>query len=141
MLMSDTREVADRLTAAIARGELEKATDCYAADAVLVAPEGTFKGRSQIEDYFRSWTEPWTDTVFEVSTKASWDDRVLDEWICRATNSGAISLPTGESVPPTGNRVAVRGVDVCTVRGGAIVEHHIYYDQVELLGQLGLLPE
>ncbi|HWH34868.1 MAG TPA: nuclear transport factor 2 family protein [Acidimicrobiales bacterium] len=139
--MVDAREIADELTAAVASGDLEGATKCYAPQAVLVAPEGTFKGRSQIAEYFRSWTEPWSDTVFEVSTKASWGNRALDEWTCRATNSGIIALPTGASVPATGNRVTVRGTDICTVDEGAIVEHHIYYDQVELLGQLGLLPE
>lgn len=139
--MSDAREVADRLTAAVESGNLEATASCYAPEAVLVAPEGTFKGRSQIAEFFRSWTEPWSDMVFETSTKASWGDRAIDEWTCRATNTGAIPLPTGETVPPTGNRVAVRGADICTVRDGAIVEHHVYYDQVELLGQLGLLPE
>lgn len=139
--MSDVRKAADRLTAAVASGDLEGATSCYAPEAVLVAPEGTFKGRSQIAEFFRSWTEPWSEMVFETSTKASWEDSALDEWTCRATNSGAISLPTGETVPATGNRVTVRGADICTVRDGAIVEHHVYYDQVELLGQLGLLPE
>jgi ketosteroid isomerase-like protein len=50
-------------------------------------------------------------------------------------------MPTGETVSATGKRVTVRGADVCMVEGGLIVEHHIYYDQVELFGQLGLLPD
>jgi len=139
--MADAREVADRLTAAVAGRDVEAAAGCYAPGAVLVAPEGTFTGRSQIAAFLRSWTEPWSDPVFEVSTKASWGDRAVDEWTWTATNAGPVALPAGESAPATGHRVRVRGADVCTVHDGAIVEHHVYYDQVELLGQLGLLPE
>jgi len=35
----------------------------------------------------------------------------------------------------------VRSCDVATVEAGVIISHHAYFDQMELLGQLGLLPE
>jgi hypothetical protein len=35
----------------------------------------------------------------------------------------------------------VRGCDVATVEGGLITSHRIYFDQMEFLGQLGLVPE
>jgi ketosteroid isomerase-like protein len=35
----------------------------------------------------------------------------------------------------------VRICDIATVQNGVITNHRFYFDQVDLLGQLGLLPE
>ncbi len=139
--MSDARKVADRLTEAVISEDLEAVTCCYSPDAVLVAPERTYKGREQIAEFFRAWFDPFTALSVETRAKAAWGNQALDEWSLSATNSGTLTIPTGEVVPATGTRVTVRGADVCTVEGDVVVEHHVYYDQVELLGQLGLLPE
>ena len=36
---------------------------------------------------------------------------------------------------------SVRGADVARVQGGALLSVHSYYDQVELMTQLGLMPK
>ncbi|MGH9284568.1 MAG: ester cyclase, partial [Acidimicrobiales bacterium] len=84
---------------------------------------------------------PFTELSVETQTKAAWGNQTLDEWSLSGTNSGTLRMPTGETVPATGRRVTVRGADVCTVEGEVVVEHHVYYDQAELFGQLGVLPE
>lgn len=136
--MSDARVVADRLTKSIETGDLSAVTSCYGSSAVLVAPEGRYTGREQIRDYFAGWIGPFTDFTVEVVTKAEWDGTAFDEWILNCTNAGDLTLPTGEVVPATGKRLTIRGADVCTVEGDLVTEHHIYYDQVEVLGQLDL---
>lgn len=139
--MSDARRVADRLTDAVIREDLETVTRCYSPEAVVIAPEGTFKGRDQIAGFFRAWFDPFSEFSVEVGTKAAWGDRALDEWSLSATHSALLEMPTGEKVPSTGRQLTVRGADICTVNGDVITEHHMYYDQAEMLGQLGLLPE
>lgn len=139
--MSDTRKVADRVTNAVARGDLDAVASCYAPDAVVVAPEGRFEGSKQIRTFFEAWFGPFSDISIDVTTKASFADKAFDEWSLSCTNTGILELPTGQTVPPTGKRLTLRGADVCTVDGDLIVEHHMYYDQAELLGQLGLLPD
>ena len=42
-------------------------------------------------------------------------------------------------LPPTGNRIELRGCVVYKVEGAEISESHIYYDQLEFLNQLGLV--
>ena len=139
--MPNAREVTDRLTEAVNHEDLDAVTSCYSPDAVVIAPEGTYKGRDQIAEYFQAWFTPFSEISADVTTKAAWGDQALDEWSLSCTNTGPLDMPTGETVPATGKRVTVRGVDICTVEDGLIVEHHVYYDQVELLGQLGLLPD
>ncbi len=138
--MASSRTVADRLTDTLQRGDLHAMSDCYAANAVVVTPEGMFIGREQITGYFRTWLAAFSDVSVDVVTKADWDDVALDEWSISCTNTGDIELPTGETVAATGRRVTLRGIDLCTVEADRVTEHHIYYDQLELLGQLELLP-
>ena len=49
--------------------------------------------------------------------------------------------PDGQSVPATGKQIRVRECDVVIVEDGLIREHRFYFDQMEFLGQLGLLSE
>jgi len=50
-------------------------------------------------------------------------------------------MPSGESVPATGKQIRIRECDVVLVEGGQITQHRFYFDQLEFLDQLGLLPE
>ncbi len=141
MAMSESRMVADRVTESVIQEDLEAVTSCYSPDAVLIAPEGTFKGREQIAEFFAAWFDPFSELAVEATTKTEWDNTTLDEWTLRCTHTGPLAMPTGENVPATGKRITVRGADVCKVEAGLVTEHRMYYDQVEVLGQLGLLPE
>ncbi|MFD8230974.1 hypothetical protein ACFV20_03585 [Streptomyces sp. NPDC059696] len=36
--------------------------------------------------------------------------------------------------------IRIRGVDIAAVEDGRIVDYRLYFDEVEFLGELGLLP-
>src|SRR5690348_12381964 len=55
------------------------------------------------------------------------------------THTAPLVGPQGE-VPPTGNRIELHFADFFTLEDGLIAEHRVYYDQLEMLGQLGLAP-
>ena len=61
--MLNARKVADRLTDAVVREDLAALTSCYGSEAVLIAPEGTYKGRAQIAEFFRAWFDPFSDSA------------------------------------------------------------------------------
>lgn len=54
----------------------------------------------------------------------------------RSTAPGA-----SRGLDPNGNSIDVQGIDLLTVRDGSIVELHAYSNGVELMRQLGALPE
>jgi hypothetical protein len=61
------------------------------------------------------------------------------EVVLRATNIGPMELEPGESIPPTGRRIAVSaawffGFD----KAGLVIAERDYFDTAELLSQLGL---
>jgi hypothetical protein len=65
----------------------------------------------------------------------------IDEGYIIGSNTGPLPGPSGGSIPATGRQVRVRSCDVVTVKGGLITQHRFYYDQMEFLDQLGLLPQ
>ena len=62
------------------------------------------------------------------------------EWTLVATNTGPVPLPDGTEVPPNGKRVEFKGMSLVPMRGGKIAAHHMYFDNMALAGQLGLMP-
>jgi predicted ester cyclase len=48
-------------------------------------------------------------------------------------------MPQGE-IPPSGNPISFRYVSVKRVIDGKIVAERLYFDQMELMGQIGALP-
>ncbi|MCM1976910.1 MULTISPECIES: ester cyclase [Streptomyces] len=141
--MGQAREVMDRLTAAVTgEPDLKALAELFAEDAVAVTPdEGEVTGRDHIVEYFRQMTDAVPNAVFEPLNEYEAGDTAIDEGFFSGINSGPIALPDGQSLPATGKPVKLRGVDFATVRDGRIVSYRLYFDQMEFLGQLGLLPE
>ncbi len=138
--MSDARKVADRVTDAVIREHLEAVTSCSGRDAVLIAPEGIYKGREQIAEFFRARFDSFSELSVGGGDHGGVGQPGPQQVILELHQHRA-ARADGETVPATGERVTVRGADICTVEGDVVVEHHIYHDQMEMLGQLGLLPE
>ena len=50
-------------------------------------------------------------------------------------------LPDGTEVLPTGKRVEVQGMELVRIRDSKIVVDNLYYDNLAVAAQLGLLPQ
>ncbi|MCW2805507.1 MAG: hypothetical protein JWN06_3724 [Propionibacteriaceae bacterium] len=139
--MGQAREVLDRLTNAMMAKDREVIAACYAADVVAVTPEqGEISGRDAIYKYTLQFLDAFPDFTYEYLQKHEAGDIAIDEGYITGTNTGALTMGSGESLPATGKRVRVRGCDVAVVEAGQITAHRFYHDQMDLLGQLGLLP-
>lgn len=141
--MGQAREVMDRLTEALtSTPDLKAIAELYAADAVAVTPDGgEIHGRDNIVDYWRQMTDAVTDASYESVYAVEVGDTAIDEGFYSGTNTGPLPLPSGETLPATGKSVRIRGCDIATVEDGRIVSYRLYFDQMDFLGQLGLLPE
>lgn len=138
--MSDARKVADRLTDAVIKESVEAVTSCYGQDAVLIAAEGIFQGREQITEFFRTRFDPFSELSVEGGSQGGAGQPGPRRVVLELRQHRAARADR-ETVPAPGKRVTVRGADMCAVEGDVVVEHHIYHDQLEMLRQLGLLPE
>jgi ketosteroid isomerase-like protein len=141
--MGEAREVMDRLTEAVfAKRDLKSIAQCYANDAVAVTPDqGEIRGREQIIRYLGEFLDAFPDLHDEVVHKHESGNVAVDEGYVIGTNTASLPMPSGEAIPATGKQIRVRECDVVTVEDGLVKEHRFYFDQMEFLGQLGLLPE
>ena len=140
--MGQAREVLDRLTSAATARDRETQAACYAADAVATTPEeGELVGPEAISNYLSQFGESFPDISYEYSQKYEAGNVAIDEGFLVGTNTGPLTLSSGESLDPTGKSIRVRSCDIAHVEGGLITTHHFYFDQMEFLAQLGLLPE
>jgi ketosteroid isomerase-like protein len=133
----------DRLTDALTtHPDLKVIAELYAEDAVARTPdEGEIRGRDNIVEYWRQMTEAVPEATFESLHAYEAGDTAIDEGFFSGRNTGPIQLPTGETLPATQKEVRIRGVDIATVKDGRIVDYRLYFDEMEFLGQLGLLPD
>ncbi|MGW7723538.1 ester cyclase [Streptomyces canus] len=141
--MGEAREVMDRLTDALTtHSDLKVIGELYAEDAVAQTPdEGEIRGRDNIVEYWRQMTDAVPEATFESLHAYEVGDTAIDEGVFSGRNTGPIQLPTGETLPATQKEVRIRGVDIATVKDGRIVDYRLYFDEMEFLGQLGLLPD
>jgi len=141
--MGEAREAADRLTAAIlSGGDDEAVAACYTEDAVAMTPDqGRITGRNGIAAYLSQFTNAFPDAQYDYIAKHESGNVAIDEGYFAGTNTGDLESPGGERVKATGKKVRVRDCEVMIVADGLIRDHRFYFDQMEFLGQLGLLPE
>ena len=122
-------------------GDLDAVMDLYAEDAVQHMPDGTYQGRSTIKERLSRELGSLSDIEWTVTSFVEQGDAFCDEWHIAATHAGPLTLPDGTKIPPTGKRVEIRGMEFCQVRDGKLVVDNLYYDNLTLLAQLGLVPQ
>jgi len=104
--VGEAREVMDRVTDAILRGDLEALKGLYAQDAVAETPDqGTITGRDHIAAYLAEFGTAFPDAAWEERSKHEGGDTAIDEGTFVGTNTGSITGPNGETIPATGRGV------------------------------------
>jgi limonene-1,2-epoxide hydrolase len=142
--MGQAREVMDRLTEALTTTpDIKAIAELYAADAVAVTPDGgEIHGRDNIVEYWRQMTDAIPEATYEPVYSYEIGNTAIDEGFFHGKNTGPIQLASGESLPATQKEIRIRGVDFATIdEDGRIASYRLYFDQLDFLGQLGLLPE
>jgi steroid delta-isomerase-like uncharacterized protein len=139
--MSANSEILDRYVELYNAGDLDGVMDLYAEDAVQLMPEGLFEGREAIRERLARDLEACPDIAWTVESFVEQGDSFADEWSFVATHTGPVLLPDGTELPPSGGQVSLRGMELVEVRDGKIVVDNLYYDNLAVMAQLGLVPQ
>jgi len=139
--MSSTREAYERGVQLYNAGDLEGLADSFTEDAIQVTPNGTAQGRTAILELSSRDKAAFPERHVTIDVMVEQGDTIATEWTWVATNTGPLVMPDGTEVPPTGKRVETKGMDLAQVRDGKLAVYHMYFDNMAVAGQLGLLPE
>jgi ketosteroid isomerase-like protein len=138
--MGEPRELMDRATQAVLAGDLDALREIYAADVVATTPDaGVLHGIDAFIEWNRGFLAAFSDRDFRPERALETQECAIDQGEFVGTNTHPLQLADGQSLPPTGKQVSVRSVDVATVQDGKIVRHDFYFDQLDMLSQLGVI--
>jgi predicted ester cyclase len=101
----------------------------YHAPGMEVSGPENMKGVFQM---LRAAFPDWKETVEDLIAEG---DRVVFRVTGRGTHQGEFY-----SIPPTGRRVSMQGIDVVRIEGNRIAEHWAVFDQLGMMQQLGVIP-
>jgi predicted ester cyclase len=133
------RSLLERAVAAYNDGDLDGYVDLYTDDAVLTTPEGAFKGKSDLRERFARELNALSDIRFDIISYVEGGDTFADEFRLAGTHTGPLSMPDGSELPATGRHVEIHGMEFVQVRDGRMVADNLYYDNVAVFTQLGVL--
>jgi steroid delta-isomerase-like uncharacterized protein len=137
--MTETKDTAAHFVSAFNAHD-EKALNALHAEHIKFEAPG-FKASNAHEAtaYPMRWLKGFPNgkmTVRNEIVSAPW---IVQEVTMEGTNTGPLEGPMG-TVQPTHKHVVGKGVQVLKIENGKITEARIYFDMVDQLTQLGLMP-
>ena len=114
----------------------------YAEDVVYEAPGGQrISGLADLEGkYFDALLTAAPDRLSRDIVLFADGEYVVEQARYVGTHTGPLLSPDGVEVPPTGKQFDFPFVGIFRIQAGKISSIRIYYDQIELFTQLGLMP-
>lgn len=90
--------------------------------------------------YALTWLRAFPDAGITVNNELEAGEWIVQEFTFDGTHQGTLSTPAGD-FPATNRQLSGRGVQIVRVEGGALADTRLYFDQVDVMTQLGLMPE
>jgi steroid delta-isomerase-like uncharacterized protein len=137
--MAEAQRVAAEAVAAFNAHDESRIKSLYASDVVFEAPDAKMKGPDEATEYAMSWLRAFPDGRVTVHNDLEIGDWVVHEFTFEGTHEAPLATPEGE-IPATHRRLSGRGVEVIRIANGKVAEEHLYFDQVQVMTQLGLMP-
>ena len=139
-MVTDLRRDVEKFYAGFTAGDFDRAFRIFAEDVVTVEPS---LGRSAFLGEWRAYDEAFKaacpDASFVLHSTVEQGDRIAAEGSFRGAFTAPLRTPLRE-LQPTGCSFDVAFADFFRFRGGKVVEHKVYYDQVAFGVQLGIIP-
>jgi predicted ester cyclase len=107
----------------------------------ITGPDGVaLHGLQGVEKFWEVWQGAFSDNKSTISNIFAAGDRACAELTIESTHNGSLHLADGNQIPATGRHLCLPVAQVHTIRDSKFLISHIYFDQFDLLTQLGLIP-
>lgn len=139
--MADAREVGAKFLEAFNAHDEERIRQLNAENAIMEAPgDVRIEGREPTTQYAMAWLRAFPDARITVHNELVDGDWVVQQFTFEGTHEDTLQSPNGD-IPATHKQLQGRAVQVFKVEGDSVTETHLYFDQVQIMTQLGLMPE
>ncbi len=139
--MTETKDTAARFVTAFNAHDEKTLNELHASDVSSSARQAASRPptRTRQRPTATRWLKGFPNgkmTVRNEIVSAPW---IVQEVTMEGTNTGPLEGPIG-TIQPTHKHVVGKGVQVLKIENGKITEARIYFDMVDQLTQLGLMP-
>jgi predicted ester cyclase len=138
--MTESKVTTDRFVAAFNAHDEKALNELHADDIKFNAPGG-FKATNAKDAtaYATTWLKAFPDGKMKVRSEITSGPWVVQEILMEGTHTAPLESPTGR-IAPTYKKVVGYGVQLLRVENAKIAEARIYFDQLDQMTQLGLIP-
>jgi len=138
--MTESKDTTARFVAAFNAHDEKALHELHADDIKFNAPGG-FKATNAKDatGFAMTWLKAFPDGKMTVRTELISGPWVVQEVVMEGTHTAPLESPNGP-IPATYKKVKGYGVQLLKVDNGKITEARIYFDQLDQMAQLGLIP-
>ena len=111
------------------------AVDGFVAVDYINHSEYVEDGREANRDFWSTFFTAFPDIVANMDDLVVAGDRVVGRFTYRGTHAGPLY-----GVPPTGNAIEMRSIDIWRTHNGEFVEHWDELNLLDVFQQIGMIP-
>jgi len=138
--MADPLEIAHQFLEAFNAHDESRIRTLNSEDGVFEAPgDVRVTGRDATTQYAMAWLNAFPDSTLTIRHELVSGDCVVQEFTFTGTHRSTLATPSGP-IPPTNKQLNGRGVQILRVVGNTVAETRLYFDQVQVMTQLGVMP-
>jgi len=138
--MTEVKETTDKFVNAFNAHD-ETALHALHAENIKFSAPGGFKA-SNAKDattFATNWLKAFPDGKMKVRSEIVAGPWIVQEILMEGTHTAPLQSANGP-IPATHKKIAGYGVQLLRVENGKITEARIYFDQLDQIMQLGLIP-
>lgn len=118
------------------KGKLDMINDSnFTADVVFHMKPADVKGIDSARAYYANFLTGFSNIQFTIKDVFGQGDKLVKYWNFKGTHTGNFF-----GIPATGKSVDLDGSTIVLMRDGKIAEEQDFYDNMDFMTQLGLVP-
>lgn len=101
---------------------------------LITSPENIV-GIEAFKAYYNNYLTGFSNVTFTIVDAFGQGEKIVKHWNFKGTHTGEFF-----GIPATGKEVNVEGVTLVRMKDGKIAQEHDFFDNLEFMQQLGLIP-
>jgi len=139
-ILTDPKVLGEKFNRAFNAHDEVTLKSLYADSAKFQAPgDVRLVGKDAIIGYTQNWMKALPDAKINVTHEIISAPWLVQEFVFSGTHTGPLTSPMG-TIQATNRKVSGQCVSVSRYENDLIVESRLYFDVVQLLTQIGVMP-